>query len=124
MTAIPMIDQKHNAPRRYFVDAQGHRVLIGLSLEETAEFEALEVVLHNSIIHCLNNPLIEVAYKRMHYYLRLVRLDRKLTAPLALRSLREHMQIILACRDRDPETAMVAVQAHFSAALQRHMGLY
>ncbi len=38
-----MIDQRHNAPRRYFVDAQGHRVLVGLSLEETAEFEALDL---------------------------------------------------------------------------------
>jgi hypothetical protein len=38
-----MIEQRHNAPRRYFVDAQGHRVLIGLSLEETAEFEALDL---------------------------------------------------------------------------------
>lgn len=36
-----MIDQRRNAPRRYFVDAQGYRVLIGLSLAETAEFEAL-----------------------------------------------------------------------------------
>ena len=38
-----MIDQRRNAPRRYFVDAQGHRVLIGLSLEETVEFEALDL---------------------------------------------------------------------------------
>lgn len=38
-----MIDQRRNAPRRYFVDAQGHRVLIGLSLAETAEFEALDL---------------------------------------------------------------------------------
>lgn len=38
-----MIDQRHNAPRRYFVDTHGHRVLIGLSLEETAEFEALDL---------------------------------------------------------------------------------
>ncbi|MCA1411006.1 hypothetical protein I6F30_07455 [Bradyrhizobium sp. NBAIM20] len=38
-----MTDQRHNAPRRYFVDAQGHRVLIGLSPEETAEFEALDL---------------------------------------------------------------------------------
>ena len=37
-----MIDQKNNAPRRYFVDAHGHRVLIGLSLEETMEFESLD----------------------------------------------------------------------------------
>jgi len=38
-----MIDERRNAPRRYFVDAQGHRVLIGLSLAETAEFEALDL---------------------------------------------------------------------------------
>lgn len=96
----------------------------GLTDANRAELEALEVVLHNSIIHCLNNPLIETAYKRMHYYLRLVRLDRKLTEPLALRSLREHMQIILACKVRDPEAAVAALQAHFNAALQRHMGMY
>jgi hypothetical protein len=39
-----MIDQTRNAPRRYFVDAEGHRVLIGLSLAETAEFEALDLL--------------------------------------------------------------------------------
>jgi hypothetical protein len=44
-----MIDQRHNAPRRYFVDAQGHRVLIGLSLDETAEFEALDVSSHETV---------------------------------------------------------------------------
>jgi hypothetical protein len=39
-----MIDQadKHHAPRRYFVDPHGHRVLIGLSFEETMEFEELD----------------------------------------------------------------------------------
>lgn len=38
-----MIEQKRHAPRRYFIDAQGHRVLIGLSSDETAEFEALDL---------------------------------------------------------------------------------
>ena len=38
-----MTDPRYNAPRRYFVDAQGKRVLIGLSLDETAEFEALDM---------------------------------------------------------------------------------
>jgi DNA-binding GntR family transcriptional regulator len=96
----------------------------GLTEKSRAELEALEVVLHNSIIRSLNNPLIEISYKRMHHYLRLVRLDRKLTAPLALRSLREHMQIILACKARNPEASVAALQTHFNAALQRHMGLY
>ena len=59
----------------------------------------------------------------MHNYLRLVRLDRRLTAPLALRSLDEHMQIIDACIARDADRAEAAVRAHFTEALQRHMGI-
>jgi hypothetical protein len=35
-------DDFKNAPRRYFVDGGGRRVLVGLSFEETFEFEALD----------------------------------------------------------------------------------
>lgn len=38
MTSI----RNNNAPRRYFVDAVGRRVLIGLTPEETFEFERLD----------------------------------------------------------------------------------
>lgn len=96
----------------------------GLSDETKAELEALEQLLHNAIIGSLANPLIATSYKRMHNYLRLLRLDRKLTAPIALRSIREHMEIILACKARDPDKAVAALSAHFNAALQRHMGMY
>ncbi|MGY4626733.1 hypothetical protein [Bradyrhizobium sp. USDA 4486] len=37
-----MTDLRNNAPRRYCVDAGGRRVLIGLTLEETFEFERLD----------------------------------------------------------------------------------
>ena len=37
-----MLDQWNSGPRRYFVNEEGHRVLIGLSLEETTEFERLD----------------------------------------------------------------------------------
>jgi hypothetical protein len=37
-----MSDPANSHPRRYVVDDDGHRVLVGLSLEETAEFERLE----------------------------------------------------------------------------------
>ena len=37
-----MTDLRNNAPRRYFVDAGGRRVLIGLTFEETFEFERLD----------------------------------------------------------------------------------
>ncbi len=96
----------------------------GLSARAREEYEALENGLHNSIVASLNNPLIEKTYKRMHNYVRLVRLDRKLTGPIVLRSLREHMDIIHACEARDAERAAAALQAHFTAALQRLMGMY
>lgn len=31
-----------NFPRRYFANGKGHRVIVGLSLDETFEFETLE----------------------------------------------------------------------------------
>ena len=96
----------------------------GLTDGVLRELDELEQVLHNAVIHSLGNPLIERAYGRIHNYLRIIRLDRKLTPPLALRSLREHMQIVLACKARDPEAAVAALQMHFSAAMQRNMGLY
>lgn len=96
----------------------------GLTEANRAELEALEEVLHNAIIGALHNELIETAYKRMHNYLRLVRLDRKITVPIAQRSLREHLAIIEACKVRDADAAVSALTAHFNAALQRHMGIY
>lgn len=114
------------------VDAiiQEHRDLMtrierdGLDPTALAEIEHMEARLHDSIIGMLANPLIENSYKRMHNYLRLVRVERRLTPPIALRSLREHMVILQACKARDPDAAEAALQAHFNAALQRHMGIY
>jgi DNA-binding GntR family transcriptional regulator len=97
---------------------------LGLNPETMEESEALESLLHDSVIGALRNPLIETTYRRMHNYLRLVRLDRKLTAPVALRSIREHLEIISALETRDPDRAEAALVAHFSAALQRHLGMF
>ena len=38
-----MSDFADHLPRRYFVDQVGRRVLIGLTVEETFEFETLDV---------------------------------------------------------------------------------
>lgn len=96
----------------------------GLDAEALSELERLEILLHGAIVNSLNNPLIDTSYRRIHNYLRLVRLERKLTPPLALKSLREHLAIIHACAARDGDAADAAVQAHFAAAFQRHIGLH
>jgi DNA-binding GntR family transcriptional regulator len=87
------------------------------------ELERLEDRLHNSIVGIMANPLIDMSYRRMRNYLRLVRLDRRLTSPLALRSLLEHVQIVEACIARDADRAETALRTHFTEALQRHLGI-
>lgn len=114
---IREIGDRHRALHR-MLESEG---LVQATIEE---IEALEVLLHSSVIAALRNPLIETSYRRMHNYLRLVRLDRKLTVPLAQRSIREHIEIIEACEARNPDRAEAALVAHFNAALQRHMGMY
>src|SRR5258708_7784023 len=105
---LDRIDRRH----RKLISAIEKR---GLTAESLAELEELENLLHNTVIASLTNPLIETTYRRMHNYLRLVRLDRRLTPPLALRSLREHKAIIAACQARDPDQAEAALTAHFTA---------
>jgi DNA-binding GntR family transcriptional regulator len=96
----------------------------GLSQEMRDELEELEALLHNAIVGSLRNPIIDRSYRRVHNYLRILRLDRKITSPLALRSLREHLAIIAACRRRNADEAQAALATHFANALQRNMGLY
>lgn len=50
-----MTDFRSNPPRRYFVDGDGRRVLIGLTFEETFEFEKLDLLpeLHENGAHVL-----------------------------------------------------------------------
>ncbi|QOZ35434.1 hypothetical protein [Bradyrhizobium sp. CCBAU 53421] len=40
-----MSDLRGHSPRRYVVDVSGRRVLVGLTLEETSEFEELDTSL-------------------------------------------------------------------------------
>jgi DNA-binding GntR family transcriptional regulator len=116
-TEMEQIERRHRAAVD-LIEAEG------LSPAARAELEALETLLHGAIIASMNNPLIENSYRRIHNYLRILRLDRKLTPPLALRSLREHIAIIAACRSRNVTEAQAALQTHFANALQRNMGLY
>jgi DNA-binding GntR family transcriptional regulator len=96
----------------------------GLAADDLVELDALEHLLHDAVIGILRNSLIDTSYRRMHNYLRLLRLDRKLTAPLALRTIKEHIEIIEACIQRNAVRAEAALDAHFQAAMQRNLGFF
>jgi DNA-binding GntR family transcriptional regulator len=95
----------------------------GITKEALADMDQLEHLLHGAVIAILRNPLIETSSRRMHNYLRLLRLDRKLTVPVVLRTLKEHLEILAACQARDADRAQAALDAHLQAAVQRNLGL-
>lgn len=94
----------------------------GLSPDDLTEVDAVEQLMHSSVIGIMQNPLIDISYRRMMNYLRLLRLDRKFTSPIILRTLREHVEILSACTRRDADAAEAALQAHLQAAIQRNIG--
>jgi DNA-binding GntR family transcriptional regulator len=95
----------------------------GLGQDQLIEMDLLEQKLHSSIVGALRNPLIDSTYRRMHNYLRLLRLDRKLTVPIMVRTIKEHLDILEACGSRNADAAERALTAHFQAAVQRNLGM-
>ena len=91
--------------------------------QERATLDALENRLHGALTFYLRNPLIETTAKRLKNYLTLVRLDWLTTKPLAIRTVREHIDILKACAMRDADAAEAALAAHFQQALQRLLGI-
>jgi DNA-binding GntR family transcriptional regulator len=86
--------------------------------------ENVEEQLHGGMVASLNNPLVENAALRLKNYVRLILMERLLTPPLALRTLKEHLVLLRAIKDRDPDAAEAAVVSHFQAALQRILGMF
>ncbi len=89
-----------------------------------AKLGELEERLHGGMIASLRNPLIETTARRLKNYVTLIRLDRLMTPPLALRTLREHLDILEAAAVRDADAAEAAIAAHFQNALQRILGMF
>ncbi len=94
-----------------------------LGPEEKKTLDVLENRLHGALTYYLRNPLIETTARRLKNYLTLVRLDWLTTKPLAMRTLREHVEILRACTMRDADAAEAALAAHFQQALQRLLGI-
>lgn len=107
-----------------------HRALIadiekqGLTPAMAERLEGIEQRFHGAMIACLRNPLIETTARRLKNYVTLIRLERLITQPLALRTLNEHIEVLNACIDRDGDRAEAALAAHFQAALQRILGMF
>lgn len=86
--------------------------------------ERIDFGFHMQVVACLQNPLIQTTYRQAHSFDRLIRLDRafRLSAPLVIRTMTEHLDILAACARRNADAAEAALDVHFAHAMQRAMG--
>ena len=86
--------------------------------------ERIDLAFHLQVVASLQNPLIRTTYRQARSFDRLIRLDRafRLSAPLVIRTMTEHLAILEACRARDADRAEAALEDHFARAMQRAMG--
>jgi DNA-binding GntR family transcriptional regulator len=116
---IDAIEQRH---REAMAQTKTHDLTPG----EAQAMEAVDFGFHLEVVSILSNPLIEAAYRQAQGFVQLTRLDRefKLSAPLLARTMTEHLDIIAACRRRDPQGAETALEVHFARAMQRAIGFF
>jgi DNA-binding GntR family transcriptional regulator len=97
-----------------------------LNREMARAHEAVDFGFHLEVIAILSNPLLETAYRQAQGFVQLIRLDRefKLSAPLVIRTMQEHLEIIAACKLRNPQAAESALEVHFARAMQRAIGFF
>jgi DNA-binding GntR family transcriptional regulator len=95
-----------------------------IDAEGAQAVERIDFGLHMQVVSCLQNPLVATTYRQAHSFDRLIRLDRafRLSAPLVVRTMTEHLAILEACLRRDPDAAEAALETHFARAMQRAMG--
>lgn len=93
--------------------------------DDARAVEALDRRFHARVIGALANPLADSAYAQALDFVRLVRLDRlyRYSTAIAIRTFNEHLAILAAMRRRDVAAAEAALEAHFSRAMQRAMGI-
>jgi DNA-binding GntR family transcriptional regulator len=97
-----------------------------LTVETARELEEMDFGFHITVVSMLDNPLAESAYKQAQRFVQLVRLDRefRLSSPIVIRTMNEHLDILKACRQRDPQAAEAALEVHFARAMQRAIGFF
>ena len=111
---------------------QRHRALIEriegkeLSRDMALAYESVDFRFHVEVIAILSNPLLETAYKQAMGFVQLIRLDRtfKLATPQVIRTMHEHLTILVACKKRDPQAAVAALETHIALAMQRAIGFF
>ena len=87
-----------------------------------AESQRVDMHMHDAMVDHLGNEILCDIHRVNMDRIRLIRLDHH--APTIVEtSILEHLAVLEACRERDQDAAVHAMELHISMALRRAMGL-
>jgi DNA-binding GntR family transcriptional regulator len=91
------------------------------TLSEANLSRAVEVDwrMHDVIIEQMGNELIRETYQINATRIRLIRVNNRLTPDRVVSNLEEHVEMLRLCRDRLPEEAARAMEAHIAISKNR-----
>ncbi len=98
----------------------------GISPEDLREADKIDKLMHRDFIDALSNPLIAQVYETNNDKIGVVRLDQpNALSPVILEEIViEHLKILTAIKERDPDKAGKALVDHLDASLKRAMGIF
>ena len=122
MAPRSQIDALEAQHRAIIADVEGR----DLSVQQAREIERIDWAFHLEVIGVLKNPMIDRSYQQAQSFVHLIRLDReyRLSWPMVIRTMNEHLNVISACSARDAAAAEAALETHFAQAMQRAIGFY
>lgn len=86
--------------------------------------QSVDWSLHDSLIESLENEIVSDIYRVNSIKIRLIRLERVLlNRRVLLPSMQEHLVVIKAMKERDPDKVGEALAAHLDSGLRRAMGV-
>lgn len=84
---------------------------------------AIDEKLHLVIVGALGNGMVDAAYRKLSNQLRLSRLSLQPRFADSVPAMKEHLRIIDALEQEDPDAAVAAMTDHLDTSLRRAIGL-
>ena len=91
--------------------------------DQNGHFDHIENAFHAGIIQSLKNEQIDTSFRRLHLLVQVIKLSDFISPRAAETTLREHIEILDACEQRDGVRAEAKITDHLMNALTRNLGL-
>lgn len=90
-----------------------------LTSDEVLEIDTVDDSFHNTIVEYLDNEILSQTYQINQARIRLIRMGNQSTGDRKIPAMREHVDILTACSERDISLATALLERHLQLSQRR-----